>query len=184
MAPKGTFPGSKSYCPGPAEWGVASLNIYIYIYIYRERERFFLFSALLDLGLQIYLYTIAAPSFADLSLVDLCQRLLRSSGSVDLVYFAFTLRLLCVYCAFTLSKRNVNAHLNPNKSKQNPKFQKNKSEISKIFQKFPKKSKKFQIFLNSFRYLQKNQKIPKIRRKNPAPKSGAKLRRQNACKRR
>ena len=27
MAPKGTFPGSKSYCPGPAEWGVASLNI-------------------------------------------------------------------------------------------------------------------------------------------------------------
>ena len=28
------MPGSKSYCPGPAEWGVASLNIYIYIYIY------------------------------------------------------------------------------------------------------------------------------------------------------
>ena len=27
MAPKGTFQGSKSYCPGPAEWGVASLNI-------------------------------------------------------------------------------------------------------------------------------------------------------------
>ena len=33
MAPKGTFPGSKSYCPGPAEWGVASLNIYICIYV-------------------------------------------------------------------------------------------------------------------------------------------------------
>ena len=123
------------------------IYIYIYIYIYRERERFFLFSALLDLGLQIYLYTIAAPSFADLSLVDLCQRLLRSSGSVDLVYFAFTLRLLCVYCAFTLSKRNVNAHLNPKnqnkiqnfKKKQNQKFPK----FLRNFQKNPKKIKCF-----------------------------------------
>ena len=47
MTPKGTFPSSKSYCPGPAEWGVASLiyiyiytYIYIYIYIERERERY------------------------------------------------------------------------------------------------------------------------------------------------